>query len=101
MSTVPFLVPLAIFRSSFFERIVLMKSAITLSLVDEARGGPFVLWGDAKNAISQAHQMGFDAIEIFPPDADTLRHLFLPKTLADHGLSVAALILFSPVLRTE
>ena len=67
-----------------------MKSAITLSLVDEARGGPFVFWGDAKNAIVQAKQIGFDAIEIFPPDADTLRHLFLSKPLADHGLSVAA-----------
>jgi sugar phosphate isomerase/epimerase len=67
-----------------------MKSAITLSLVDEARGGPFVFWGDAKLAISQVHQLGFDAIEIFPPDADTLRHLFLAKSLADHGLAVAA-----------
>ena len=67
-----------------------MKSAITLSLVEEARGGPFVFWGDAKNAISQAHDLGFDAIEVFPPDADTLRHLFLAKPLADHGLSVAA-----------
>ncbi|HUP82266.1 MAG TPA: sugar phosphate isomerase/epimerase family protein [Pirellula sp.] len=67
-----------------------MKSAITLSLVDEARGGPFVFWGDAKSAIAQAQQIGFDAIEIFPPDADTLRHLFLAKPLADHGLSVAA-----------
>ena len=67
-----------------------MKSAITLSLVEEARGGPFVFWGDAKAAIMQAHQLGFDAIEIFPPDADTLRHLFLAKTLEDNGLSVAA-----------
>ena len=67
-----------------------MKSAITLSLVEEARGGPFVFWGDAKNAISQAKQLGFDAIEIFPPDADSLRHLFLDKVLADMGMSVAA-----------
>ncbi len=67
-----------------------MKSAITLSLVEEARGGPFVFWGDARAAIVQAGELGFDAIEIFPPDADTLRHLFLAKTLSDNGLSVAA-----------
>ena len=67
-----------------------MKSAITLSLVEESRGGPFVFWGDAKTAISQSHQLGFDAIEIFPPDADTLRHLFLANHLADLGMSVAA-----------
>ncbi len=72
------------------ERILRMKSAITLSLVEEARGGPFVFWGDAKAAISQSHQLGFDAIEIFPPDADTLRHLFLANHLADLGMSVAA-----------
>lgn len=76
--------------SPICERSVLMKSAITLSLVDEARGGPFVFWGDAKQAVSQAQQMGFDGIEIFPPDADTLQHLFLAKQLQDSGLSVAA-----------
>ena len=72
------------------ESVFLMKSAVTLSLVEEARGGPFVFWNDAKMAILQSHQLGFDAIEIFPPDADTLHHLFLAKPLADHGLSVAA-----------
>jgi len=72
------------------ERNAWMKSAITLSLVEESRGGPFVFWGDAKTAIMQVHELGFDAIEIFPPDADTLRHLFLHKTLSDHGLEVAA-----------
>lgn len=90
MSAVPFFAPYALFPFTICERMVPMKSAVTLSLVEEARGGPFVFWGDAKNAISQAHQLGFDAIEIFPPDADTLRHLFLAKHLADHGLSVAA-----------
>jgi sugar phosphate isomerase/epimerase len=67
-----------------------MKSAITISLVDEAKGGPFVFWGNALSALNQAHTMGFDAVEIFPPDADTLRHLFLAKPLADAGMSVAA-----------
>ena len=54
-------------RHPILESIVRMKSAITLSLVEEARGGPFVFWGDAKNAILQAQRLGFDAIEIFPP----------------------------------
>jgi sugar phosphate isomerase/epimerase len=67
-----------------------MKSAVTVSLVEEARGGPFVFWGDISAAISQSHQLGFDAIEIFPPDAEMLRHLFLAKPLADLGMAVAA-----------
>ena len=67
-----------------------MKSAITVSLVEEAKGGPFVFWSNAYAAIAEASQLGFDAIEIFPPDAETLRHLFLSKPLIDAGLSVAA-----------
>jgi sugar phosphate isomerase/epimerase len=67
-----------------------MKSAITVSLVEEARGGPFVFWGNILNALQASHELGFDAIEIFPPDAETLRHLFLKKPLSDVGMSVAA-----------
>jgi len=67
-----------------------MKSAVTISLVEEARGGPFVFWGDAHSALTQAHGLGFDAIEIFPPDAETVRKLFLTKPLADRSMTVAA-----------
>jgi sugar phosphate isomerase/epimerase len=67
-----------------------MKSAITLSLVEEARGGPFVFWDDAKAALNMAHSLEFDAIEIFPPDADALRRLFLDKLLLENRMSVAA-----------
>lgn len=44
-----------------------MKSAITISLVPEAAGGPFVFWHDLAGACQQASELGFDAIEIFPP----------------------------------
>jgi sugar phosphate isomerase/epimerase len=67
-----------------------MKSAVTVSLVEEARGGPFVFWSDPVAAIHQAKQLGFDAIEIFPPDAESLRRLHLSKNLSDAGLAVAA-----------
>ncbi|MEQ1827889.1 MAG: sugar phosphate isomerase/epimerase family protein [Pirellula sp.] len=67
-----------------------MKSAVTISLVEEARGGPFVFWGNILQALEQAQELGFDAVEIFPPDAETLRHLRLAKALREAGLSVAA-----------
>jgi sugar phosphate isomerase/epimerase len=67
-----------------------MKSAITISLVDEARGGPFVFWGDIHRALEQAAELGFDAVEIFPPDAETLSHLRLMQPLQNLGLQVAA-----------
>jgi sugar phosphate isomerase/epimerase len=68
-----------------------MKSAVTVSLVPEARGGPFVFWDDLPAACAKAAKLGFDAIELFPPepfhggDVDVLREL-----LDDNGLSLAA-----------
>ncbi|MFO0871415.1 MAG: sugar phosphate isomerase/epimerase family protein [Pirellulales bacterium] len=67
-----------------------MKSAVTISLVPEARGGPFVLWDDLAAGCRTAQELGFDAVEVFPPaatavDPGQLRHL-----LADHGLALAA-----------
>lgn len=67
-----------------------MKSAVTLSLVPEARGGPFVLWDDVRNACRIAAEMGFDAIEVFPPSADALAQSELLSILSDHKLTLAA-----------
>jgi len=49
-----------------------MKSAVTICLIPEARGGPFVYWDDLATACQQAATRGFDAVEIFPPDAETI-----------------------------
>ena len=52
-----------------------MKSAITLSLVSEAIGGPFVFWHDTLAAARHAMDLGFDAMEIFAPDAQSVLDL--------------------------
>ena len=52
-----------------------MKSAVTISLVPEARGGPFVFWDDLGAATRVARELGFDAIEIFPPSAEAISNL--------------------------
>lgn len=68
-----------------------IRSSVTVSLVPEARGGPFVFWDDLPAAVKTAKSLGFDAVEIFPPspgaiDVDAVRTL-----LADHGLALAAM----------
>lgn len=68
----------------------MIKSAVTVSLVDEARGGPFVFWDSIPAACAKAAELGFDAIEIFAPAADTVDLHELASLLAEHGLSVAA-----------
>jgi sugar phosphate isomerase/epimerase len=68
----------------------MIRSCVTISLVPEVRGGPFIFWDDLTAGCRQAKQLGFDAVEIFPPspagvDANALRRL-----LDETGLKVAA-----------
>ena len=67
-----------------------MKSAVTFSLVEEARGGPFVFWDNLADAARQAQELGFDAIEVFPPGPKAVDPAELKKVLDDHGLALAA-----------
>lgn len=68
-----------------------MKSAITISLVPEARGGPFVFWDGLADGCARAASLGFDAVEIFPPSADAINKRELGDLLAKHKLAVAAI----------
>ena len=67
-----------------------MRSAVTVSLVPQAKGGPFVFWDDLADACAQASALGFDAIEIFPPNAAALDLPAIRELVARHRLSVAA-----------
>ncbi len=49
-----------------------MKSCITISLVEEARGGPFVLWDGLEKSIAFAGELGYDAVEIFAPGPEVI-----------------------------
>jgi len=68
----------------------MIKSAITVSLVEEARGGPFVFWDGIAAACECASELGFDAIEIFAPSADAVNNEELIALLEKHNLKVAA-----------
>jgi sugar phosphate isomerase/epimerase len=67
-----------------------MKSAVTISLLPEAKGGPFVFWYDLAAACAQASELGFDAVEIFPTSAESLNVSEVRNLLARHRLQVAA-----------
>ncbi len=67
-----------------------MRSAVTVSLVPEARGGPFVFWDDLPAACRRAAELGFDAVELFPPGPDAVNPAELRTLLDDNGLSLAA-----------
>lgn len=67
-----------------------MRTAVTVSLVEEARGGPFVFWDGLEHASREAAAIGFDAIEIFPPGADAIDQEALKDLLSTYQIQVAA-----------
>ena len=72
-----------------------MKSAVTICLVAEARQGPFVFHHEPTLAglaagCRRAAELGFDAVEIFPPGPDGLDWPAVGRLLAEHSLALAA-----------
>ena len=65
-------------------------SAVTVSLVPEARGGPCVFWDDLAAACETAAQLGFDAIELFAPSAGEVKAKDLQRLLDRYQLKLAA-----------
>jgi sugar phosphate isomerase/epimerase len=67
-----------------------VKVSVTVCLIPEARGGPFVLWDDLPKSVQTAAALGYDAIELFPPDPDALAPQMVRDLLASHKLKVSA-----------
>ena len=67
-----------------------MRCAVTVNLIEEARGGPFVFWHDLPAACRTAAELGFDAIELFAASADSVDRNQLKMLLDDHGLKLAS-----------
>ncbi len=68
-----------------------MKPAVTISLVNEARGGPFVFWDSLAEGCARAAAHGFSAVEIFPSSASALDQKELKSLLELHELKLAAI----------
>jgi sugar phosphate isomerase/epimerase len=69
----------------------MIRCAITVSLVPEARGGPFVFWDDLAAGCQKAAALGFDAVEIFATSAEQLDAQKLRQLLDSHHLKLAAM----------
>ena len=68
----------------------MIGSSVTVSLVAEARGGPFVFWDDLPAACRIASELGFDAVEIFPPEPEVIETDSVRRLLEEHRLKLAA-----------
>jgi sugar phosphate isomerase/epimerase len=67
-----------------------MKTALTISQVPEAAGGPFVLRTPLPAAFASAAAFGFDGVELFLPGADFVASDEVKALAAAHGLAIAA-----------
>ncbi|MEW6157395.1 MAG: sugar phosphate isomerase/epimerase family protein [Verrucomicrobiota bacterium] len=68
-----------------------MRSSVTISLVPEARGGPFIFWDDLEAGCAAAASLGFDGIEIFAPAAEAIDARALRDLLKRFHLELAAM----------
>ena len=69
----------------------MIRSAVTISLVPEARGGPFVYWDDLDSGCARAAALGFDGVEIFPRTTEELNAKHIRHLLTKHNLKLAAM----------
>ncbi|HUR45848.1 MAG TPA: sugar phosphate isomerase/epimerase family protein [Candidatus Saccharimonadales bacterium] len=69
----------------------MIQSAVTISLVSEVRGGPFVFWDGLAAGCEQAAALGFEAVEIFPSSAEAVDARELRRLLDKHNLKLAAM----------
>jgi sugar phosphate isomerase/epimerase len=69
----------------------MMKSSVTISLVPEARSGPFIFHGDLEKSLESAASIGFDGVELFLPGAEAVQESWLGPALKDRGLTLSAL----------
>jgi sugar phosphate isomerase/epimerase len=67
-----------------------LKLSVTVCLIPEAKGGPFIFWDDLPGSIAKAAALGYDAIELFPPEPDALNPKAVNALLAPHNLAVSA-----------
>ena len=72
------------------DRAPAVRAAVTVSLVPEVRGGPFIFWDGIAAACAAAARHGFHGLEVFPHTAAGVPVEELRTALDDHGLALAA-----------
>ena len=66
----------------------MIRSAVTINTASS--GGPFIFHGDLERWCKAAAELGFDAVEVFPPSAAAVHDSGLGRLLRDHNLKLAA-----------
>ncbi|MHA8088081.1 TIM barrel protein [Aquirufa sp. Wall-65K1] len=68
----------------------MMQSCATIALVPQIKAGPWIFWEDLDASMAQAASLGFDAIELFTADAQSIDQGRLQELLSSYQLKLAA-----------
>lgn len=69
----------------------MIKSAVTISLIPELVGGPWVYWDPLEKSIPEIKKLGFDGIELFIASATAIKSNDLAKLLRENNLELSAI----------
>lgn len=68
----------------------MIKSAVTINLIDTMSVGPWIFWHDLEESLKKAAGLGFDGVELFTGSGADLDAGYLRKQLDHYGLGLAA-----------
>lgn len=69
----------------------MLRCSVTISLVPQIKGGPFVFTQDLAKSCKKAAEAGFQAVEILVGEAEALKEELLQTALSENNLQLAAL----------
>lgn len=67
----------------------MIKSSITLSLFPSSPKMPFVLGPDLEQGVAQAAEMGYDALELFPPSREAIDNAKIKELCITHAIEIS------------
>ncbi len=68
----------------------MIKSAVTINLIDTMSVGPWIFWHHLEESLKKAAGLGFDGVELFTGSGAHLDAEYLRKQLDHYGLRLAA-----------
>ena len=68
----------------------MIKSAVTLNLIETMSIGPWIFWHNLEESLKKAAELGFDGVELFTRSGSDLDASHLQDRLKHYGLELAA-----------
>ena len=68
----------------------MIRSAVTINLIEDMSQGPWIFWHDLEESLRKAADLGFDGVELFTRSGSDLDGNHLREQLDHYGLELAA-----------